>query len=204
MTKLIRSHGELVLKGEIAVSAFLRAVMAKAESARRWSGTLEELETLVKNHMDSWEPGTGSVAGDVRLVNVPTEGFFTNIVPITAENAEKIVTVWEPRVEGEMPYAKNVIISDELIPAAVVKIVIYRADVLAQDSDRSSDAEWEIVAVLAQPSENVPMDPVAMARNALRLPGGTYREYDNATWAEAVDFWSKHVYLTPAKPEASF
>jgi len=196
----IYSHGEWVLKNRVAVSSFLREVVSKSDENRRFSGTLEELESLTEKHLNDWEPGVGSVDGDVRLVRVPVDRFFTNIVPITEENADKIVTRWGSRVEGEAPVSKQVLVSDELIPASFVKIVVYRADVLAKDSDRSSDAEWEIVAILAQPAEFVPMNPATMARNALNQTGGTFREYTSQEWAEAVDFWQRHVYLEA--PEA--
>jgi len=177
------------------VSAFLREVVAKSDENRRFSGTLEDLEALTEKHLSDWEPGVGSVDGDVRLVRVPIEGFFTNIVPITEENCDRVVTRWESRVEGEAPVSKHVLVSDELIPASFVKIVVYRADVLSKDNDRSSDAEWEIVAILAQPAEFVPMNPTTMARNAMNQTGGTFREYTSQEWAEAVDFWQRHVYL---------
>lgn len=194
-TQLTLSNGEMVLKDEVVVSGFLKEVIAKSDENRRYSGTLDELCALVKTHMDNFEPGTGSVDGDVRLVRVPVENFFTNIVPITEENAAVITVKWEARVEGEAPVSKLVIVSDVLIPASVVKIVVYRADVLAKDSDRSSDAEWEIVAILAQPAEEIPMHPTTMARNTLNQVGGTKRDYSPETWAEAVDFWQRHVYI---------
>lgn len=192
---LTLSNGELVAKGELAVSSFLREVIAKTDENRRYSGTLNELTALVKAHLEDFEPGTGSVDADVRLVRVPTENFYTNIIPITLENAPSIQVKWEARVAGELPTSKMVIVSDKLIEASVVKIVIYRADVLAKDNNRSSEAEWEIVAVLAQPEEVVPMHPTTMARNALNLGGGTKREYSNLEWAEAEQFWQQHVYL---------
>jgi len=194
-TELTLSHGEFVRVGAVAVSNFLQEVMAKSDENRRYSGTLKDLTALVEANLDNFEAGTGSVEDDVRLVRVPTENFFTNIVPITDDNAASIRLKWEARVEGEAPVSKLVIEDETLIPASVVKIVIYRADTLARDSGRSSDAEWEIVAVLAQPAESVPMHPNTMARNALHQAGGTYREYDNKTWAEAIDFWQRHVYL---------
>lgn len=202
-TELTRSHGELVHKGRVAVSAFLRQVIAKSDENRRYTGTLESLATLVETNIENFEPGMGSVDADVRLVRVPAEGFFTNIAPLTDANAAQVTIKWEARVEGEAPTPKMVITSDELIPASVVKIVIYRADVLAKDNDRSSQAEWEIVAILSQPEETVPMHPTTMARNALNLAGGTFREYSSREWAEAELFWSQHIYLeAPRSTEA--
>lgn len=198
--KLSYSNGQFVVRGKVAVSDFLREVIAKSDENRRYSGSLKALELLTQSRLGDYDPGAGSVGGDVRLVRVPTKNFYTNIVPITEVNVDSIRVKWEARVEGEAPVAKHVIFSDELIPAAVVKIVVYRADVLAQDKSRSTDAEWEIVAILAQPGENVPMHPTVMARNALNLTGGTLREYDNKTWAEAEEFWQRHVYLEAIKP----
>lgn len=191
---LTLSHGEIVVKGEVAPSAFLREVNDRPGS-RRYSGTLEDLAALVKENFAHQEPGSGSVDGDVLLITVPTEGFLTNIVPITEENAPLIETSWQSRVQGEAPVARMIIRSRERAQASSVKIVVYRADTLARDSGRSSSAEWEMVAILAQPSENVPMHPSTMLRNYRHHEGGTYREYSSEEWATAYEFWSRHASL---------
>lgn len=193
------SHGEMVAEGKVAVSDFLLQVIAKSDENKLYSGTLSELEALVQTNFENFEPGSGAVDADVRLVHVPTNNFYTNIVPITEDNVDSVRVKWKPRVEGEAPVAKLVIVSDERIPAAVVKIVIYRADVLARDSGRSSDAEWEIVAILSQPKADVPMHPTTMTRNALHQLGGTFREYSSRDWAESELFWAQHAYLESPK-----
>lgn len=188
------SHGELVRVGEIAPSAFLRERNERPGS-RRYSGTMDELAELVKLHFENQEPGVGSVDGDVLLITLPTEGFLTNIVPITEDNAHLIEVSWQARSIGEAPVATQIIRSTERYPASSVKVVLYRADTLARDSGRSSDAEWEMVAILSQPSETVPMHPNTMLRNYRHELGGTYREYTAEEWATAYEFWSKHVQL---------
>lgn len=193
-TELVVSHGELVRKGAVAPSSFLREVNDRPGS-RRYSGTLEELSELVRKYFSNQEPGTGSVDNDVLLITLPTEGFLTNIVPITEENAPLIETSWQARVEGEAPVARMILRSRERFEAGSVKIVVYRADTLARDSGRSSDAEWEMVAILSQPTENVPMHPNTMLRNYRHEAGGTYREYSAEEWATAYEFWSRHVSL---------
>ena len=194
MTNRVHEPYGWVRKGEVAPSDFLRKVVQKG--GKWFDGTLEDVAALVVENFSNQEPGTGSVDGDVLLVRVPPEGFYTNIVPISERNAHEIETLWEVRVEGEMPRSKQVIRSFERERAALVKVVIYRADVLARDNDRSSEAEWEMVAVLAQPRENIPMNPSTMLRNYRNLPGGTYREYSAEEWAEAYEFWSTHVTVT--------
>lgn len=92
------SHGEWVRKGEVAPSAFLREVNDRPGS-RRYSGTLEELAELVKKNFSAQEPGVGAVDNDVLLITLPAEGFLTNIVPITEENAH-LIEVMEPSSGG--------------------------------------------------------------------------------------------------------
>lgn len=194
---LTYSHGQWVRKGAVGVSGFLRQVVAK-KGNQRYGGTLEELAQLTQAHLSKGEPGTGSEDGDVLLVPVPPEGFFTDIVAITPENAHRVEEVTEARVEGEAPVTKRVVRGAKPAPAAVVKIVVYRADALAKDDDRSTQDEWEIVAMLTQPREDVPMHPTTMERNASHAKGGTYREYSEEQWAEARKFWSEHAYAEGA------
>lgn len=190
---LTKSHGQLVRKGRVGASAFLREVIERRGNDR-FDGTLEEVCALARKHLDKAEPGVGSVDGDVVLVPVPPQGFRTDIVEITDENAHMLEEVTEARVEGEAPVTKRILRGVEPQPAKVVKLVLYRADTLARDSGRSTDDEWELVAMLAQPQEVVPMHPTTMERNARHDKGGTYREYSDEEWSEARDFWSRHAY----------
>jgi hypothetical protein len=200
MQPLAYSHGQWVRKGRVEAGSFLREVTEKDGGNKRYSGTLEELAVLVERHFAAQEPGTGSVDGDTLLITVPTAGFFTNIVPITDENAHLLEVKWAARVEGELPVPKIIIRSTDRIPASVVKIVVYRADALARDAGRSTEAEWEMVAILADPAAQVPMDPGTMARNHFHEVGGTYREYTAEQWATAVSFWQKHATIEDPLP----
>lgn len=74
------------------------------------------------------------------------------------------------------------------------KVVLYSAATLLEDNGtRSSDADWEIVAILTGPWENEPMTPLTMARNFLRKPGGTFAPYTAEQFAESIYFWSKYI-----------
>jgi len=198
---LVMKNGELVRTGLVMSSNFIKEVAEKSDKNEKWSGTWEELENLVMKNMDNWSPGTGSVDGDVRLVHVPSEGFYTNIVEINDENKHLVETVWEARVEKEDPVPIRVIMGDEYAPAHHVDVVLYRADVLAKDDDRSSIAEWEIVSVNSKPEEFVPMHPNTMKRNASNSVGGTLREYSKEQWEESEKYWDSHVYVRLKKQE---
>ena len=194
--------GVEVISGTVAASDFLIEAIEKTGGNRKFSGTIEELERLTEAHIENWKPGVGSVDGDVRIVQVPTEGFTTEIVRITAENQHLLEVVYNPRREGEESVPTLLLRGVAPAEAATVGIVIYRADVLARDNDRSSLAEWEIVAILADPElpdgKSVPMHPATMARNAAHLQGGTLREYSAEQWLEAVLFWQRHARVVPA------
>lgn len=195
------SHGVEVLPGKVVASGFLKEAIEKAKGNRKFSGTLEELEALTEAHLDSWKPGVGSTDGDVRIVAVPTEGFSTDIVRISESNGHRLELSYNPRREGEEPFPSYFLRGIEPAAAATVGIVIYRADVLDRDSDRSSLAEWEIVAILTDPElpegKSVPMHPATMARNAAHLKGGTFREYSSQEWLEAILFWQRHARVVP-------
>ncbi len=196
------AHGVEVISGTVAASSFLIEAIEKTGGNRKFSGTIEELERLTEAHIENWKPGVGSVDGDVRIVEVPTAGFTTEIVRITAENQHLLEVVYNPRREGEEAVPTLLLRGVAPAEAATVGIVIYRADVLARDNDRSSLAEWEIVAILADPElpegKSVPMHPATMARNAAHLEGGTFREYSAEQWLEAVLFWQRHARAVPA------
>lgn len=196
MTALTLRHGVLVEPGSIRVGRFLKTVSTKSGSNRRFDGSWGDLERLAHEHFQNNEPGTGSTDGDVLLVNVPAAGFRTNIAQITPENVSEVELISSTRVEGESAVPQRVIFSNHELPEAkFVKLVLYRADVLHQDSGRSTNAEWEIVSINAQPDEDTPMHPQTMLRNACQNVGGTYREYTREEWARAETYWADHVFL---------
>lgn len=194
----IIKHGVEVISGEVAISDFARSFNRPESAESHYDGTWDELQELVKSNWTNSEPGTGSVDGDALLIRVPAAGFYTPIVQITPENESFIVEEDYIRQAGEKPVKRRTLPGFEKSPARFVKIVVYRADVLARDNGRSSDAEWEIIAILAQDEEVVPMDPETMARNANHDEGGTYREYTEEEWQEARAYWDTHVKVNPS------
>lgn len=193
-TSLEFSNGQWVRRGEVGVSNFLQQVVAKEGDQKRYRGTFEELAAAVKANLHLGTPGTGSENGDTMLVPLDPGGFYTNIVEITPDNEHLVEEIFEARVEGEAPVAKRIIRGSTYAPAKVVNIVVYRADTLAKDDDRSTWEEWEMVAILAQPEAQVPMHPATMERNASNAVGGTKRTYSDEQWAEARAYWAKHAF----------
>jgi hypothetical protein len=87
------------------------------------------------------------------------------------------------------------------LPAEKVEFILYRHDILKENDEHSSDAEWELISIQAVPEgvDQLPMGPVTMMRNQLALPGGTKAHYSSEEWAEAVRFWQEYAALTPGE-----
>ena len=62
---------------------------------------------------------------------------------------------------------KVIVTPDEpKIPCKYVDIILYRADVLEEDGDRSTYADWEIISINGRvDKEAPPMDPMTIVRN---------------------------------------
>jgi hypothetical protein len=80
------------------------------------------------------------------------------------------------------------------INAGRVEFILYRHDVLAENNEHTTEADWELVSINAVPEgiEELPMKPVTMMRNQLQLKGGTAAQYSSDKWAESVRFWQQY------------
>lgn len=105
------------------------------------------------------------------------------------------------RQDGEEAYIQIRAEAGELLVAERLELILYSHDVLAENNEQSSNADWELVSFHALPEEvkKLPMNPVTMMRNQLRFPGGTAARYDSEEWAESVHFWQKYAALDQAE-----
>ena len=78
-----------------------------------------------------------------------------------------------------------------------IEYILYRHDVLAENDEQSTNAEWELISIHAIPKgvDKLPMGPVTMMRNQLELTGGTKAHYSSEEWAESVQFWQEYAAL---------
>lgn len=168
----------------VAVSQFVRRQTPESRFAH-FKGSWEELRHIVEEYFGVAQPG---YRDGVVLVPVPPEGFWASTVEVEATT--KLKATFEARQKGEAPFIQ-VVAEGAKQPAKAVDIVLYRADVLAEDNDRSSDADWEVISINARITEEPePMDPMTMARNFLHLAGGTKGEFTAQQFAEAILYWS--------------
>ena len=163
-----------------------------------FSGTWEELEDIV---YQCWKVPSNVTPGykdGVVLVRVPASGsykrgyrFYSAIVKLNKRI--KIDAEYSLRRAGEAPYIKLGAKAKKCIPKHV-EIVLYRSDVLRENNEQSTDADWEIICIKARTSDKEdPMDPYTMARNFLHMKGGTKGEFTAEQFAESIVYWNNHV-----------
>jgi hypothetical protein len=159
----------------------------------------EELLCLVRRYFDDRRPARGS--SDINAVcEVPIpypEPFVCSTINVAfASNITAEVCRRQPH---EDPYVR-LIADGPPVDCKFASVILYSAaELLKNGGTRSSDADWEIVCVIASDIENEPMNPLAMARNQLGMPGGTPREYTSQEWAEAVYYWSQRIQRRTSK-----
>ena len=61
-----------------------------------------------------------------------------------------------------------------LFKQGLVSLILYRHDVLVENNENTTNADWELISINAIPREKkMPIGPVTMMRNQLDLNGGT-------------------------------
>lgn len=156
-----------------------------------FEGTWEQLEELVTKQMEAdptrIHPG---YKDGVVLVDLVSYGFRSAIVQLNEDS--KMIASYAPRRLGEAPFIR-VSAKSKKQKAKYASVVLYRHDVLAENNERETDAEWEIVAIKARTTEEEePMDPYTMARNFLHLKGGTKGEFTAEQFAQSIVYWNHH------------
>lgn len=152
----------------------------------------EQFLSLVKESMDQ---GLGRPGYRDGVLLVPIYGFYSDIRSrvVKVDETTQFVTMCKSRVPGEKPRIKTVAVVDQLPFAKYLFAVLYRADVLAEDDDRSTDAEWEIVTVLAQTEEEEPMHYATLMANHFKADGGTDTQMNpeqfEAALRKSYDYW---------------
>ena len=161
-----------------------------------FDGTWDELKELVNTYAEDYTPG---YKDGVRKVKVPAGGFFTGVIKV--DETTELVATFEARREGERPY---VVVrgKGDKTPARLAEIIIYRHDVLAENNEQSTEAEWEVVSInasLAFLTVDEPIPPMTMARNMLGLTGGSSATYTAEQFAESIVYWSDKVNVVGAQ-----
>jgi hypothetical protein len=162
-------------------------------------GSWEELEELVTHMLDYPPYITPGYRDGVLLVEVTPSHWFRSAI-IDLNEKSKLTANYASRRLGEAPFIRVSGKAKKQV-AKYASVVLYRHDVLAENNERETDAEWEIVAIKARISEEEePMDPYTMARNFLHLEGGTKGDFTAEQFAKSIVYWNSHC-MTTGKPK---
>lgn len=163
-----------------------------------FEGSWETLEKMTANVMGFTHCVRPGYKDGVVLVDLDPSFFLSAIVDLTEDT--KLKANYAPRREKEAPFIRVSAKAKKQV-ATHASVVLYRWDVLAENNERETDAEWEIVCIKARTSEEEePMDPYTMARNFLHLEGGTKGDFSAEDFAKSIVYWSSHA-MTTGKPK---
>ncbi len=128
----------------------------------------------------------------VDVANDKLKYFFSPMIRITDDTP--LIAEVHRRREFEEPYIRIRALIGEPMKTGRVELILYRHDVLAENNEHETNADWELIAfnVIPEGIQHMPMGPVTMMRNQLELPGGTAAHYSSEEWAESVRFWQQY------------
>jgi len=120
------------------------------------------------------------------------EKFTCPFVKIDKET--KIIAEVTRRRKKEEPYIRIKALNGKNLSIGKVELILYRHDVLMETKENSTNFDWELISFHGIPAnmKNMPMGPITMMRNQLKLKGGTKGYYTSEEWAESVNFWQKY------------
>ena len=139
-----------------------------------FEGTDEQLLQLLNEWYNIAPRWTQGYREGVILVEVQPDGFYTGLVEL--RDGDTLVGEFKSRREGETPRMSiNVEREGERKqPATRVQLVCYAHNVLAEDNDNETDADFELISINAYPTEEIaPIEPFTLMHNHFGSDGGT-------------------------------
>ena len=185
----------------IAVSNFVRRQVKGSGKTYSLSLSFEEIAKYAekkvseKDFRDGYREGVILVDVDYSIV----KDFICPYVKI------KDTTIFETRFVQRQPeeeaYLQTRALNGDLLETGKVDLILYRHDVLKENKEHSTQAEWELISMNAIPLgiKKIPNGPVTMMRNQLNIKGGTNANFTSEEWAESVHFWQQYAALKPTK-----
>lgn len=154
-----------------------------------------EEQMALGNFREGYRKGVRIVQGLKEMAN----HFYCPFATINESSKLKAELV--RRKPDEEPYIQIRVINGDPLPSGKVEFILYRHDVLAENNEQSTEAEWELISIHAIPEEvdTLPMGPVTMMRNQMKLPGGTKAHYSSKEWAASVRFWQRYAAISNAE-----
>jgi len=159
----------------IGVSEFVKRQLKESQFTH-YKGSWSDLANRTAEAFEAGNYIEGYRDG-VYLVQMPNHevGLFYTYDAYPMFEGMKLDAQWAkvPGREHE-PAKLQVSILEPKIPCRFVDIVIYRKDVLEEDKDNVTGADYDIVSINGRLAKDPPpIDPMTLVRNWLHLKGGT-------------------------------
>jgi hypothetical protein len=159
----------------IGVPKFVKR-QSEASTFTHYKGSWSDLANRTAEEFKAGNYTKGYRDG-VYLVRMPKHevGLFYTFDAYPMFEGMKLDAKWA-RVPGREhePAKLQIKILEPKIPCRFVDIVIYRKDVLEEDGDDCTGADYDIVSINGRLAKDPPpIDPMTLVRNWLHLKGGT-------------------------------
>ncbi len=171
--QLFRSHTSWNLSESLHLNNSMLKQHTSESSNTHWTISDEELLSRIRNAAILIENQFEGYREGVTLIKIDPANFFSPIIEL--KEGMQIYGEFKPRRVGEEPRRNSYVYSNKQI-AKTVFACLYHKDVLAEDNDRESDCDWEVVTLLASPSidkEPTPIPVGTLIANHLKFSGGT-------------------------------
>jgi len=194
-------NGEAITLPSVGVNDFVKRQTPDSKFSY-YDNTRGRLVDLVQQALPEGKEG---YRNGILLVPVAPEGFFTNVV--TLKDGDVLSGAFASRRDGEAPRKEFTVVREGASsqPAKSVDVVLYRSDVLAEDDDASTDAQWEVISINAYPTEGGegPIQPETLCHNHFGSDGGTETQMTNDEFVDALqtsfEFWADKAQLDPGQ-----
>ena len=182
---------------KVAVNIFVKRQIKGSGKTYSDKLTFNEIALDAQSQMAKKSYEDGYREG-VRIVQASKNNIKYFHCPFVKINSNtKLISRVVKRQDNEESYIQTRAVTGRQLESEKVEYILYRHDILAKNSENSTNEDWELISIHAIPKgvDKMPMGPVTMMRNQLNLEGGTRANYTSEEWAEAVKFWQKYAEL---------
>ena len=181
----------------VKVNEFVKRQIKGSGKTYSRSMTFNEIAKHAEKQMEKKLYKEGYRKG-VRIVQVAKSLISDFICPYVKINQNtRLVSKLVKRQSFEESYIQTRALNGTLIPAGKVELILYSNEVLKENNENSTDADWELISINSVPKgvSDLPIGPITMMRNQLNLAGGTKADYSSQEWAKSVNFYQKYIAL---------
>lgn len=183
----------VIVKQTVGVNEFVRR-QVKGTGKTYTNLSFEAIAQYSENKLNKQQYIKGYRSGVV-IIKVDKELTSQFICPFVKidKNTHLKAEVVSRRI-NEDNYIRIKAKNGEILKTSSVDLILYRNDVLKENNEQTTSADWELISFHAIPEgvQTMPMGPVTMMRNQLELPGGTKGTYKSEEWANSVKFWQNY------------